>query len=327
MKRFARLIVISTVVALAPLTAFAMFETRVEVQSYSVPAGAHPHDVAPAPDGTVWYTAQHQEALGRLDPKTGDTKHIHLGDGSRPHGVIVGPAGHAWITDSGLNAIVRVDASNDAVNVFRLPANSGYANLNTAAFDANGILWFTGQSGVYGRVDPASGEVTVYRAERGRGPYGISATRDGRIYYASLAGSHIAEINTTTGAATVIEPPTPSQGARRVWPDSKGRVWVSEWNTGQLSMFTPSTGAWRTWQLPGERPKTYAVYVDEDDKIWMSDFGANAVLRFDPTSERFETYKSPRDGARVRQLLGRKGEVWAPESGTDTLVVYRFGDK
>jgi streptogramin lyase len=28
-----------------------------EVRYYPVPRGAHPHDVAPAPDGTVWYTA------------------------------------------------------------------------------------------------------------------------------------------------------------------------------------------------------------------------------------------------------------------------------
>ncbi len=29
-------------------------------------------------------------------------------------------------------------------------------------------------------------------------------------------------------------------------------------------------------------------------------------------------------GARAQHLWGRKGEIWAPESGTDTLVVYRF---
>jgi virginiamycin B lyase len=36
------------------------------VQEYPVPPGTHPHDVAPAPDGTVWYTAQHTGRLGRL---------------------------------------------------------------------------------------------------------------------------------------------------------------------------------------------------------------------------------------------------------------------
>ena len=297
----------------------------VQVQSFNVPAGAHPHDVAPAPDGKVWYTAQHQEALGILDPATGGTRHVHLGDGSRPHGVIAGPDGNAWITDGGLNAIVRVDAKTDKVDVFRLPPDSGYTNLNTAAFDARGILWFTGQSGIYGRLDPGTGEVRVYKAERGRGPYGIDATPDGRIFYASLAGSHIAEIDTTTGNARLIEPPTPGQGARRVWSDSKGTIWVSEWDAGQLSAYDPATGNWRTWKLPGERPRAYAVYVDETDKVWVSDFGANAVLRFDPATERFESFPSPRTGARVRQLLGRPGEVWAPESGTDTLVVYRYG--
>ena len=34
-------------------------------------------------------------------------------------------------------------------------------------------------------------------------------------------------------------------------------------------------------------------------------------------------FKSERANANVRQILGRKGEVWAPESGTDTLVLYR----
>ncbi|MCB0230651.1 MAG: lyase, partial [Anaerolineae bacterium] len=36
------------------------------MQEYPVPSGAHPHDVAPALDGGVWYTAQQQGALGWL---------------------------------------------------------------------------------------------------------------------------------------------------------------------------------------------------------------------------------------------------------------------
>src|SRR3546814_19265668 len=78
----------------------------VSTQVYAVPAGSHPHDVAPdpAPGGPVWYTAQRQGALGRLDPETGKTTPIPLGEGSAPHGVIVGPEGAPWITDGGLNA-------------------------------------------------------------------------------------------------------------------------------------------------------------------------------------------------------------------------------
>ena len=86
-----------------------------EVHYFNVPQGDHPHDVAPAPDGTVWYTGQRAGVLGRLDPNTGQVERIALGQGSAPHGVIIGPDGAAWVTDGGLNAIVRVDPATREV--------------------------------------------------------------------------------------------------------------------------------------------------------------------------------------------------------------------
>src|SRR5918995_6828467 len=83
-----------------------------KVQVYELPQGARPHDVAPAPDGKVWYTAQRNGKLGILDPQTGVAREIPLGPKSSPHGVIQGPDGAAWITDSGQNAIVPVRSEN-----------------------------------------------------------------------------------------------------------------------------------------------------------------------------------------------------------------------
>jgi virginiamycin B lyase len=293
---------------------------------YPITKGARPHDVAPAPDGKVWYVAQRQGALGILDPASGAVRQVPLGKGSAPHGVIQGPDGAAWITDGGQNAIVRFDPKTEEIQVWPLPKTIGYANLNTGAFDRNGIHWFTGQSGIYGRLDPKTGKMQVFKAPEGRGPYGIAATPEGQIYYVSLAGSYLARIDIDSGEATVIEPPTPNQGARRVWADSKGNLWVSEWNAGQLSRYVPGTGEWTSWKLPGERPRAYAVYVDERDIVWVSDFGGNAVLSFDPATERFTAaYPGSKPQANVRQILGRPGEVWLPESATDRLMVIRTG--
>lgn len=297
---------------------------EVEIQEFPVPGGTHPHDVAPAPDGSVWYTAQHTGELGRLDPDSGETYHIPLGRGSSPHGVIIGPDGAPWITDSGLNAIVRVDPQTEEVRIYSLPAGTPNTNLNTAAFDGDGLLWFTGQVGYYGRLDPSTGEVEVFPAPRGRGPYGITATPVGDIYYASLAGSHIAYIRRQSGEAQVLEPPTPEQGARRVWSDSQGRIWISEFNRGQLGMYDPTRNTWREWMLPGDDPQPYAVYVDENDQVWLSDFGGNAMVRFDPLVETFDVYPLPSPNANVRQILGRPGEVWAAESGADRIVLFRL---
>jgi virginiamycin B lyase len=293
------------------------------LQEYDVPAGSRPHDVAVAPDGSVWYTAQSTGKLGRLDPRTGRTDEIELGAGSAPHGVIVGPDDAPWITDGGLNAIVRVDSSSREVRVFPLPENRPSANLNTAVFDPGGTLWFTGQSGIYGRVTPSDGRVEVFDAPRGRGPYGITVTPDGDIYYASLAGSHVARLDRTTGEATVLEPPSANQGTRRVWSDSRGRIWSSQWNAGQVAVYDPSNGQWREWRLPGEQPQAYAVFVDDRDKVWLSDFGANALVRFDPETEQFMPFPLPSNPGEVRQILGRPGEVWGAESGADKLIVIR----
>jgi virginiamycin B lyase len=295
---------------------------EITMRDYKLTQGMGPHDVAPAPDGGVWFTAQPQGLLGRLDPATGKVETVSLGEGSAPHGVIIGPDGAAWVTDGGANAIARVDGKTRAVRRFPLPAGARFANLNTAAFDRAGLLWFTGQDGIYGRLDPVSAALKLWEAPRGGGPYGITAAADG-VYYASLAGNYLGRIDPASGVAAIIEPPTSRSGPRRAWADSHGRVWVSEWNAGNLALYDPAAKSWKTWHLPGAHPQAYAVFVDDQDIVWLSDWGANALVRFDPRSEGFTAFPSPRPNAGVRQLLGRHGEVWGAESGTDRLVVLK----
>jgi virginiamycin B lyase len=219
--------------------------------------------------------------------------------------------------------MVRYDPRTDQVRVFPLPAEFPDSNLNTAAFDGEGRIWFTGQTGIYGRLDPASGEMRVWRAPEGRGPYGITATPSGEIYYVSLAGSHLAHVNRETGEVNVIEPPTAEQGARRVWSDRSGNLWISEWNGGQLTRYNPATGEWKSWRPEGARPRIYAVYVDDRGIVWTSDFGANAVRASIPRHRALDQLSGSSDNANVRQILGAPGWIYLPESGLDRIMVVR----
>ena len=300
---------------------------RLQSWPLKTPSRTGIHDLAPAPAGGVWFTAQRSGHLGWFDPASARVELVALGRGSSPHGVIQGPDRAAWVTDGGQNAIVRVGWPDRSVRVFSLPDGSAYANLNTCAFDGDGDLWFTGQSGIVGKVSVKSGQMQVKDAPKGRGPYGICATPSGEVWWCSLAGSYIARIDRKSGESVIVEPPTKNQGARRVWSDSRGRIWVSEWNSGQLSVHDPAAKtaaqAWRAWKLPGDGPRCYAVYVDEHDVVWASDFGGNAVWRFDPASEKFERFGFAREAVGIRQILGRPGEVWLPESGTEYISVIR----
>jgi virginiamycin B lyase len=299
----------------APATAG--YETRV----FQLPSGARPHDAAPGRPGEIWYTAQRQGALGIIDIASGRFRQVPLGPDSAPHGVVLGPDGMAWITDGGQNAIVRYNPATEALDVWKLPADSGYTNLNTGAFDRTGAHWFTGQNGIYGRAD-ASGKVEVWKDPEGRGPYGIDDTPDGEIWYVSLAGSHLARVNRADGTVTTIEPPHEGAGLRRVWADSKGDLWITGWNSGKLYRYRPAAGEWTSFDLPGDKPQAYAVYVDERDDVWVTDFASNNTLVFDIASEKFvATIPGSGPNAQVRQILGRGNEIYLPESGTDRLML------
>lgn len=52
-----------------------------------------------------------------------------------------------------------------------------YQNLNTVAFDGKGRIWFTGQNGLCGRLDPTTGEMNVWDAPKGRVPMASPAPR------------------------------------------------------------------------------------------------------------------------------------------------------
>ena len=290
------------------------------IRTFNVRPGSGSRDVACNADGTVWFCGQRDGTLNLLDPRDGGLKVIGLGPGAAPHGVVVGPDGAAWVTEGGQNAIARVDAKDHRVQLWKLNGGPANANLNTPVFDKSGTLWFTGQGGALGRFDPKTEKMQVWDAPRGYGPYGIALTPQGTVWYVSLAGNYLAQIDLASGTPRIVEPPTPQQGARRVWSDSQGRLWISEWNSGNVSMHDPRDGSWKKWKLPGDKPRCYSVYVDDRDAVWLTDFVANAILRFDPATETFVSFPSDRSGANVRQMAGRPGEAWGGESGTNRLV-------
>jgi virginiamycin B lyase len=284
----------------------------------------HPHDIWPAGDGTVWYTAQFKGTLGRLNVATGGFREIPLGygAGSGPHGIVAGPDGDAWVTVMNANAIVRVDSGTEGVTPYSIPSAANSAP-HTATFDNAGMLWFTGENGYVGRVDPANGDVDVWPTPRGAGPYGIDATPAGDVYFVSLRpDSYLGRVNKQTGAVEVIDPPRPGVQLRRVWSDSRGRLWASEWVGGHLARYDPATGTWSEWPMPAGS-QGYAIYVDASDDVWVTDFGTDALVRFDPDTAQFQSFRFPTPGAAVRQIVGDATGIWGAESATEKIVLFR----
>jgi len=148
--------------------------------------------------------------------------------------VIVGPDGSAWVTEGRQNATARVDPATRRGKAEPTSQDRRNANLNKAAFDHQGVLWFTGQNGVYGRLDPETGAIAVFDALRGTGPYRIATTPDGQVFFASLAGSYLGHIDVETALSSCWSRPCRAKARRAFAPTAAASCGSRGWNSGDL---------------------------------------------------------------------------------------------
>jgi len=80
--------VVATLLITAAVSA--AVNVTVNIKEWEVPTpNSGPHDPLAAADGSLWYTGQRSNKLGRLDLKTGTFKEYDLKTpGSGPHGLI-----------------------------------------------------------------------------------------------------------------------------------------------------------------------------------------------------------------------------------------------
>jgi virginiamycin B lyase len=84
---------------------------RVEIREWTTPtAGSRPHDPLLARDGSLWYTGQFANLLGRLDPRTGEIREFPLKiPQSGPHGLVEDAQGRIWFTANSKGYVGALD--------------------------------------------------------------------------------------------------------------------------------------------------------------------------------------------------------------------------
>jgi streptogramin lyase len=94
---------------------------NVQIQEYEVPTPkSRPHDPALAPDGSLWYTGQGANKLGRLDPKTGTFKEYALKTpNSGPHGLVADKDGNIWFTGISGGYVGKLNPKTGEITEYR----------------------------------------------------------------------------------------------------------------------------------------------------------------------------------------------------------------
>jgi virginiamycin B lyase len=269
----------------------------VAIKEWVVPSlGSRPHDPLAGADGSIWWTGQWSNVLGRLDPSTGAMKEYPLKTPeSGPHGLAADRAGNIWYTGVSKRHVGKLDPRTGEVTEYALPI-----------FDQQGTLWFTLQSGMVGRIIPATGEVKVVATPTANTyPYGIQINSKGIPWYVDFRGNRVGSVDPVTMAIREYPLPDPAARPRRLAITPDDVVWYTDHARGYLGRFDPNTGAVREWASPGGSASRPYGIAAVGHIIWYSESGVrpNTLVRFDTHTEKFQTWTIPSGGGVVRNMM------------------------
>jgi virginiamycin B lyase len=288
---------------------------QVSIKQWHVPTpGSRPHDPAAAKDGSVWYTGQLSNKLGRIDPKTGMAREYVLKTPqTAPHGLVEDKDGNIWFTGNHKNLIGKLNPKTGETTEYKVPDPS-VRDPHTIAIDPSGIVWFTAQQGnSLGRVDPKTGEVkTVKSPTPNSRPYGLVINSKGIPVFVEFGANKIATIDPQTMAIKEYTLPNAASRPRRLALGPDDVVYYADFPRGFLGRLNLATGEHKEWQSPsGPESQPYGIAYTKG-AIWYNESNAkpNTIVRFDPKTEKFQTWAIPGGGDIVRNVdVNRDGNV------------------
>jgi virginiamycin B lyase len=294
---------------------------------------AYPHDPAVAPDGSVWYTGQRANVVGRFDPATQQFKEYTLPTrNSGPHGLQPDKDGNIWYTGNAAGLIGKVDAKTGKITEYKMP-NPKATDPHTIAFLPDGRLFFTVQAGNFiGTLDPKTPNGAIKLVESptvNSRPYGVRLDSKGVPFFDEFNSNKIASADPKT--LIIREYPLPDKGARprRIAVAKDDTVWYGDYARGYLGHLDPKTGKVEEFKSPGgEDSRPYAIDVTADGAVWYVETGddaKNMLVRFNPETKKFQTWPIPGGGGTVRNMdIDKNGDLWLAESGTGKITRVRI---
>jgi virginiamycin B lyase len=315
-------------VLISLLAATATGAMKVTIKEWDVLApDSRPHDPAVAPDGSLWYTGQQSNTLGRLDPKTGKIKEYKIETpGSGPHGLAADREGNIWFTANYRGYIGKLSPQTGGVIVYPMP-DPAARDPHTPVFDQKGVLWFTVQNGNFvGKLDPQTGVIRLRPSPTPHSrPYGIAVSTQGTPYYCEFGTNRLASVDPDTMEIKEYILP---QGARpRRLTIANDVIYYTDFSRGYLGRLDPGTGKIEEWASPGgANSRPYGIAATPDGTIWYSESGVkpNTIVRFDPRMKKFESWPIPSGGGVVRNMESTSGgDLYLACSGVNKVgIVY-----
>lgn len=304
--------------------------TKVIITEYDLPrSNAEPHDAVIDADGMIWYIDFAEPVLGRLDPRTGETKEwplpvIKPGFAAGSLNLALDHEGNLWMAREFQAGITKFDKKTEKTTSWSEPAetNNEHSRTTFLAIAPDGTVWF---DDTFNRrlmiLNPATGKIINYPAypdwkipvpdagSGGRGPqphghfmYGVAVDSKGNGYWADLAGGNVGEMDPKTGKTTLYPTPTVNSGVRRMHMDPEDRLWFGENYAFKIGMFDTRTKQFKEWDDPTPWDSPYDAVHDRAGFVWTGGWTTDLATRLNPNTGEITQYLLPTFDVNIRRV-------------------------
>ena len=329
-------VLIVLALALAPLAAAPIADTvDVKFDQWMTPSKpAYPHDPAVAPDGSVWYTGQRANVIGRFDPATQQFKEFALPTAnSGPHGLQADKDGNIWYTGNAAGLIGKVDPKTGKVTEYPIPilkqgVPTGILGMR---FDEDENPWLGMQfQGGIAKFDRKTEKFQTWSLPPEMNGDHVQVNQvspdrhhvDGKVWFQDAGTYRVFRLDERSGKIEVFEPyKIPRPNVYDVIPDAGNNGYFLVLGAEDVGRIDAKTGAIKIFKTPTPRSGPRRGMMDSQGRLWFGENRADKIGMFDTKTERFQEWPSPTPGAFPYDVtIDKNGEVWAGGEYNDRIL-------
>jgi virginiamycin B lyase len=307
---------ISTLLVLAVLACLLLWvaprtNAVVGIEEFPVPTElSQPLEMAPGPDGAVWFTEAQGNRIGRANPaaaaegtSAGITEYRLPTPNVRPEQITLGPDGALWFTERSagigrLDPAAAVPGTSNGITEYAPPTRGGTIAITVGPDNA---LWFTESTGGrIGRLDPA---VAAPGTDQGFTEFttpsaatdldGITKGPDGALWFTESLNHQLGRLDPAMAKAGtalgITEFPVAGVAINQLTAGPDGALWFTEFSPAggigrlDLNLAGPGTAKGLTqYSVPTAGAQPERIAVGPDNALWFAEFQTDKIGRLDP---------------------------------------------
>jgi virginiamycin B lyase len=186
----------------------------------------------------------------------------------------------------------------------------------------DGSFWWAGMwADKANRVDPSTGEITVFDLPPGTRPHTVTADEEGRIWFTGNGNATMGRLDPETGEITVWEMPDPAaQDPHSAIVDANGIVWFTLQRSNMVGRLDPASDAIDLVTMPTANSRPYGIKLAADGTPWVAANGSNRLYRIDAETMAVTEFPVSDEGTTIRRLdFASDGMIWYVNSGLGRL--------